>query len=53
MEEITQKQTVYRGNKPQQQGKDVKKTEKMLGTGEVHKTQLYNGYEKQVAHLYT
>ena len=27
-------------------------TEKMLGTGEVHKTQLYNGYEKQVAHLY-
>jgi len=25
----------------------------MLGTGEVHKTQLYNGYEKQVAHLYT
>ena len=28
-------------------------TEKMLGTGEVHKTRLYNGYEKQVAHLYS
>jgi len=27
-------------------------TEKMIGTGEVHKTKLYNGYEKQVAHLY-
>jgi len=30
----------------------LQKTEKMLGTGEVHKTRLYNGYEKQVAHLY-
>ena len=27
-------------------------TEKMIGTGEVHKTLRYNGYEKQVAHLY-
>ena len=27
-------------------------TEKMIGTGEVHKTLPYNGYEKQVAHLY-
>ena len=31
----------------------LQKTEKMLGTGEVHKTRLYNGYEKQVAHLYS
>ena len=28
-------------------------TEKMIGTGEIHQTMLYNGYEKQVAHLYT
>ena len=27
-------------------------TEKMIGTGEVHKTLPYNGYKKQVAHLY-
>jgi len=27
-------------------------TEKMIGTGEVRKTLPYNGYEKQVAHLY-
>ena len=28
-------------------------TEKMIGTGWVHQTLPYNGYEKQVAHLYT
>ena len=28
-------------------------TEEMIGTGEIHQTMLYNGYEKQVAHLYT
>ena len=28
-------------------------TEKMIGTGEVHKTLPYNGYAKQVANLYT
>jgi sulfoxide reductase catalytic subunit YedY len=27
-------------------------TERMLGTGEVFRTRLYNGYEKYVAHLY-